>query len=158
MFISRFIVAMFLLSAAYNVLGASIATADDDELAEKFEKVADLDEPSKSLNETTTSAIKVRDVTTELTQLKANVTVSATNSTGNATSSVKSTKQDSEKVTPKVVPVCKMTTCSVKNRVTTCKTTTNCISANLKTETTTEKVTTPKVPALDDDEESTKQD
>jgi hypothetical protein len=56
---------MFLLSAAYNVLGASIATADDDELAEKFEKVADLDEPSKSLNETTTSAIKVRDVTTE---------------------------------------------------------------------------------------------
>lgn len=57
---------MFLLSAAYNVLGASIATADDDELAEKFEKVADLDEPSKSLNETT-SDIKVRDVTTELT-------------------------------------------------------------------------------------------
>ncbi len=57
---------MFLLSAAYNVLGASIATADDDELAEKFEKVADLDEPSKSLNETTQD-IKVRDVTTELT-------------------------------------------------------------------------------------------
>lgn len=58
---------MFLLSAAYNVLGASIATADDDELSEKFEKVAELDEPSESLNETTTSAIKVRDVTTELT-------------------------------------------------------------------------------------------
>jgi hypothetical protein len=38
---------MFLLSAAYyNVLGASIATADDDELAEKFEKVADLEEPN----------------------------------------------------------------------------------------------------------------
>lgn len=90
--------------------------------------------------------------------MKANVTVSATNSTGNATSSVKSIKQDSENVTPKVVPVCKMTTCSVNNGATTCKTTTNCISANLKTETTTEKVTTPKVPALDDDEESTKQD
>ena len=57
---------MFLLSAACDVLGASVATMDDDELAEKFEKVADLDEPSKSLNETTQD-IKVRDVSTRLT-------------------------------------------------------------------------------------------
>lgn len=47
-------------------MSASVATLDEVEVAETFEKDADLDESSKSVNETIQD-IKVRDVTMHLT-------------------------------------------------------------------------------------------
>nr|CAH0113509.1 unnamed protein product [Daphnia galeata] len=155
----RFIVALFLLSAVCGVMSASVATLNDDtEVAdEKFEKDAGLDESSKSENKTNVD-INVRDVTAKLTALKTKVTeaVTAANSTNNVTSAKSTQKENDEKATLKVD--CKITTCSVRNGITICKTSANCTSANLQTNTTTETVTTPKAPVLDDDALKKKQD
>ncbi|KAI9559295.1 hypothetical protein GHT06_016084 [Daphnia sinensis] len=151
---SRFVVAVFLLSVVYTVLGASVAVdgSNSEESIENNSKDAiengsELSRASKSLNET--SIIKLRDVSSQLQKLKANVSdnVPAANNARNSTSGTSDVKLGDEKVGP-----CARTTCFTKNGTTTCTPAADCTTTETSVKLlkqTTVKATTAKTTILD---------
>ncbi|XP_057368829.1 uncharacterized protein LOC130689907 [Daphnia carinata] len=156
MFFRKFVVAVFLLTVAYTVSGASVATdgsnseeATENNSKEAFEDGSELGKASKSLNET--SIIKLRDVSIQLKKLKTKVSENepTVNKAHNSTSGTSDVKLGDEKVGP-----CARTTCFTKNGTTTCTlspacTTTKAATSFKLSKQTTAKATTAKTPVLD---------
>ncbi|XP_032782718.2 uncharacterized protein LOC116920727 [Daphnia magna] len=157
MFYSRFVVAVFLLSVAYTVLGASAAVDDNDSeesiensSKEATENGSELSKAVKSLNET--SIIKLRDVSSQLQKLKAKVSDNepVVNKARNPTSRTSDVKLGDENVGPSA-----RTTCFTKNGTTICTPATDCTttkadtSVKLLKQRTMKAIITAKTPILD---------